>query len=123
DRKSRSYHTQETDDDRSIVVMTLAVIMRWRAVIMRWRAVIMRWGAVIMRSGALIMRSGAPIRRWGALIMRRRAIVLALLLMLATMAVELPQYPPYYTMVTQHSHDAYATLEMRVANDVRNAIA
>ena len=26
-------------------------------------------------------------------------------------------------MVTQHSHDAYTTLELRVANDVRNAIA
>jgi hypothetical protein len=38
-------------------------------------------------------------------------------------AVELAQYPPYYTTVTQHSHDAYAILEMRVANDVRNAIA
>src|SRR5205823_3815526 len=58
-----------------------------------------------------------------AIIMRWGTVMLALLLMLATMGVELPQYPPYYTMVTQHSHDAYATLEMRVANDVRNAIA
>ncbi|GAC1379579.1 MAG: hypothetical protein NVSMB33_04950 [Ktedonobacteraceae bacterium] len=48
---------------------------------------------------------------------------LSILLILVTVGIELPQYPPYYKMVAQNGSDAYATLEMRVASDVRKAIA
>ncbi len=97
--KSRSNHTQGTDNDRSIVGTTLAVVL----------------GEAVVLGLAVIMGRRA-VMRWGA-------TALALLLILATVAVELPQYPSYYTMVAQRSHDTYATLQMRVADDVRNAIA
>src|SRR6266487_1686701 len=65
------------------------------------------------------MMTARVITRPFAVIMRS----LALLLILFTVAMELPQYPPYYKMVAQHGRDGYASLAMRVAHDVDSAIA